>query len=111
MSLADGSRVGYSKLLLATGSSPRRLSVPGADLDGVLYLRSVGDSDQIKAALRGASRVAVIGGGWIGLETAAAARAADVEPDGYDEVVFRSDAGQREFIAFWLGAGGRSAAR
>jgi 3-phenylpropionate/trans-cinnamate dioxygenase ferredoxin reductase subunit len=67
--------VGYAKLLLATGSSPRRLSVPGAGLDGVLYLRSVGDSDQIKAALQGASRVAVIGGGWIGLETAAAARA------------------------------------
>ena len=79
MSLADGSRVGYAKLLLATGSSPRRLSVPGAGLDGVLYLRSVGDSDQIKAALQGASRVAVIGGGWIGLETAAAARAAGVE--------------------------------
>jgi 3-phenylpropionate/trans-cinnamate dioxygenase ferredoxin reductase subunit len=53
--------------------------VPGAGLDGVLYLRSVGDSDQIKAALQGASRVAVIGGGWIGLETAAAARAAGVE--------------------------------
>ena len=79
VSLADGSRVGYSKLLLATGSSPRRLSVPGAGLDGVLYLRSVGDSDQIKAVLTGASRVAVIGAGWIGLETAAAARAAGAE--------------------------------
>ncbi len=78
VSLADGSRAGYSKLLLATGSSPRRLSVPGAGLDGVLYLRSVGDCDQIKAALQGASRVAVIGGG-IGLETTAAARAAGVE--------------------------------
>ena len=74
--LADGSRVGYAKLLLATGSSPRRLSVPGAGLGGVLYLRSVADSDQIKTAFRSASRVAVIGGGWIGLETAAAARAA-----------------------------------
>jgi 3-phenylpropionate/trans-cinnamate dioxygenase ferredoxin reductase component len=79
VSLADGSRVGYSKLLLATGSSPRRLFVPGADLDGVLYLRSVGDSNRIKAAFHGASRVAVIGAGWIGLETAAAARAAGVE--------------------------------
>ncbi|MGO9052884.1 MAG: NAD(P)/FAD-dependent oxidoreductase [Streptosporangiaceae bacterium] len=77
--LADGSQIGYAKLLLATGSSPRRLSVPGADLDGVLYLRSVADCDQIKAAFRSASRVAVIGGGWIGLETAAAARAAGVE--------------------------------
>jgi 3-phenylpropionate/trans-cinnamate dioxygenase ferredoxin reductase subunit len=76
VSLADGSRVGYAKLLLATGSSPRRPSVPGAGLDGVLYLRTVGDSDRIKAALQSSSRVAVIGAGWIGLETAAAARAA-----------------------------------
>jgi 3-phenylpropionate/trans-cinnamate dioxygenase ferredoxin reductase subunit len=76
VSLADGSRIGYAKLLLATGSSPRRLSVPGAGLDGVLYLRNVGDSDRIKAAFQASSRVAVIGAGWIGLETAAAARAA-----------------------------------
>jgi 3-phenylpropionate/trans-cinnamate dioxygenase ferredoxin reductase component len=79
VALADGSRIGYAKLLLATGSSPRRLSVPGAGLDGVLYLRRVGDSDKIKAAFQAASRIAVIGGRWIGLETAAAARAAGVE--------------------------------
>ncbi len=77
VSLADGSRTGYSRLLLATGSSPRRLTVPGADLDGVLYLRTAADSDRLKAALQDASRVAIIGGGWIGLETAAAARNAD----------------------------------
>jgi 3-phenylpropionate/trans-cinnamate dioxygenase ferredoxin reductase component len=76
VSVADGSRVGYAKLLLATGSSPRRLPVPGADLGGVLSLRTVGDSDRIKAELRAGSRVVVIGGGWIGLEVAAAARAA-----------------------------------
>jgi 3-phenylpropionate/trans-cinnamate dioxygenase ferredoxin reductase subunit len=79
VSLADGSKASYAKLLLATGSSPRRLSLPGADLDGVLYLRSAGDSDRIRAAFQGASRVAVIGAGWIGLETAAAARAAGAE--------------------------------
>jgi 3-phenylpropionate/trans-cinnamate dioxygenase ferredoxin reductase component len=79
VSLDDGSQLGYAKLLLTTGSSPRRLSVPGADLDGVLHLRSVGDSDQIKAAFASASRVAVIGAGWIGLETAAAARTAGAE--------------------------------
>jgi 3-phenylpropionate/trans-cinnamate dioxygenase ferredoxin reductase component len=79
VSLSDGSAVGYAKLLLATGSSPRRLPVPGADLDGVLYLRSVGDSDRIKRAFAGAARVAVIGAGWIGLETAAAAREAGAE--------------------------------
>jgi 3-phenylpropionate/trans-cinnamate dioxygenase ferredoxin reductase subunit len=74
VSLADGSRAEYSKLLLATGSSPRRLAVPGAGLDGVFYLRNVQDSDRLKAAFQDASRVAIIGGGWIGLETAAAAR-------------------------------------
>jgi 3-phenylpropionate/trans-cinnamate dioxygenase ferredoxin reductase subunit len=52
--------------------------VPGAGLNGVLYLRNVGDSDAIKAAFQSSSRVAVIGAGWIGLEVAAAARAAGV---------------------------------
>jgi 3-phenylpropionate/trans-cinnamate dioxygenase ferredoxin reductase component len=79
VSLASGERLGYSKLLLTTGSSPRRLQVPGADRSGVFYLRRVADSDRIRAAFDGASRVAVIGAGWIGLETAAAARAAGVE--------------------------------
>ena len=79
MALADGSRADYAKLLLATGSSPRRLPVPGADTDSVLYLRRVSDSDQIRATFQTASRIAVIGAGWIGLETAAAARAAGVD--------------------------------
>jgi 3-phenylpropionate/trans-cinnamate dioxygenase ferredoxin reductase subunit len=79
VSLADGSSIGYAKLLLTTGSSPRRLQLPGADLDGVFYLRTVGDSDRINAAFRAADRVAVIGAGWIGLETTAAARAAGAE--------------------------------
>jgi 3-phenylpropionate/trans-cinnamate dioxygenase ferredoxin reductase component len=78
VTLADGGQIGYAKLLLTTGSSPRRLSVPGAGLDGVLYLRNVGDSDAIKAAFQSSSRVVVIGAGWIGLEAAAAARAAGV---------------------------------
>jgi 3-phenylpropionate/trans-cinnamate dioxygenase ferredoxin reductase subunit len=79
VTLADGSRVGYGKLLLATGSSPRRLPVPGAGLPGVHYLRTVGDSDAIRQAFQGAERVVVIGAGWIGLETAAAARTAGAE--------------------------------
>jgi len=74
-----GERIGYDKLLLTTGSSPRRLSVPGHDLEGVLYLRGVADSEAIKAAFATIKRVAIIGAGWIGLETAAAARAAGVE--------------------------------
>jgi 3-phenylpropionate/trans-cinnamate dioxygenase ferredoxin reductase component len=79
VTLADDSSQPYAKLLLATGSAPRRLRVPGADLDGVVYLRTASDSDRIKAALESASRVAVIGAGWIGLETAAAARTAGAE--------------------------------
>jgi len=79
VTLADGSRAGYAKLLLATGSTPRCLAVPGAESGGVRYLRRVGDSDRIKATFATADRVAVIGAGWIGLETAAAARAADVQ--------------------------------
>jgi 3-phenylpropionate/trans-cinnamate dioxygenase ferredoxin reductase subunit len=78
VTLADGERLGYTKLLLTTGSSPRRLPLPGADLDGVLYLRTLADSDRIKEAIAGADRIAVIGAGWIGLETAAAARNAGV---------------------------------
>jgi 3-phenylpropionate/trans-cinnamate dioxygenase ferredoxin reductase subunit len=76
VSTAQGETLGYDKLLLATGSSPRRLEVPGADLTRVHYLRKVADSDALQAALASAQRVAIIGAGWIGLETAAAARAA-----------------------------------
>jgi 3-phenylpropionate/trans-cinnamate dioxygenase ferredoxin reductase component len=74
--LSDGSRLPYDALLLATGSRPRRLTVPGADLEGVHYLRQLGESDALRAAYAEATAVVVIGGGWIGLETAAAARAA-----------------------------------
>jgi 3-phenylpropionate/trans-cinnamate dioxygenase ferredoxin reductase subunit len=77
--LAGGERLGYDALLLTTGSVPRRLTLPGADLDGVLYLRRLEDSEAIKAAFAGARRVAIIGAGWIGLETAAAARVAGLE--------------------------------
>ena len=79
VALSDGGRVDYGKLLLTTGASPRSLAVPGADLEGVLSLRTVADSERIKRAFESASRVVVIGAGWIGLETAAAAREAGVE--------------------------------
>jgi 3-phenylpropionate/trans-cinnamate dioxygenase ferredoxin reductase subunit len=72
--LETGERIAYAKLLLATGASPRQLRLPGADLDGVHYLRRVGDSDQVRAAIQAGGRIVVVGGGWIGLETAAAAR-------------------------------------
>jgi 3-phenylpropionate/trans-cinnamate dioxygenase ferredoxin reductase subunit len=72
--LGDGRRVGYDALLLATGATPRRLDVPGADLDGVLQLRTLPDSDRIAAALVDGAHLVVVGAGWIGLEVAAAAR-------------------------------------
>lgn len=72
--LADGERLGYDRLLLTTGSAPRRLDVPGADLDGVAYLRTLADSDRIAAALTDGAQLVLIGAGWIGLEIAAAAR-------------------------------------
>ena len=75
----SGERQGYSRLLLATGSSPRRLSLPGADLDGVLYLRTIEDSDRLRAVFQPGRKVVFIGGGWIGLEAASAARDAGAD--------------------------------
>src|SRR5829696_1031245 len=69
--LAGGERVAFDRLLLATGAEPRRLPVPGADLDGVHYLR---DADRLAARLRTGGSAVVIGGGWIGAEVAASAR-------------------------------------
>jgi 3-phenylpropionate/trans-cinnamate dioxygenase ferredoxin reductase component len=74
VTLADGTVVRYDRLLLATGSRVRRLDAPGADLPQVRYLRALPDADALLAALPGARRVAVVGAGWIGLETTAAAR-------------------------------------
>jgi 3-phenylpropionate/trans-cinnamate dioxygenase ferredoxin reductase subunit len=74
-----GERVHWDRLLLATGSSPRRLTLPGADLDGVLSLRTIEDSDRLRAAMGPGRRLVLVGGGWIGLEVAAAAREAGAE--------------------------------
>jgi 3-phenylpropionate/trans-cinnamate dioxygenase ferredoxin reductase subunit len=75
LTLDTGEELRYAKLLLATGSSARRMPVPGADLDGVRYLRTFADSDRLLADFRGGGkRVVIIGAGWIGLEVAAAAR-------------------------------------
>lgn len=72
--LGDGRRIGYSHLVLATGTRNRRLPLPGIDLEGVLALRTLADADIIRDALRRASSLVVIGGGFIGLEIAATAR-------------------------------------
>jgi 3-phenylpropionate/trans-cinnamate dioxygenase ferredoxin reductase subunit len=66
--------LGYDRLLLATGARVRKLEVPGADLVGVHYLRTIEDAVAVRDSLRPGARVLVVGGGWIGLETAAAAR-------------------------------------
>src|SRR5579863_1867870 len=72
--LDDGVVVPFDALLLATGSHPRRLPVPGADLEGVHYLRTVADADRVRAGLTNGGRLVIVGGGYIGLEVAATAR-------------------------------------
>jgi 3-phenylpropionate/trans-cinnamate dioxygenase ferredoxin reductase component len=71
--LADGERVGYARLLLATGREPRRLPLDGAVAERVLYLRDLTDADRLRQALRPGARIAIVGGGFIGLEVAASA--------------------------------------
>lgn len=72
--LSTGQRLGYDRLLLATGAEPRRLTLPGADLSGVLYMRSVADADAVHQAITASIPIVVIGAGWIGAEVAASAR-------------------------------------
>ncbi len=72
--LADGETLSYDKLMLALGARPRLLPVPGADLGNVFTLRAIPDTLAIRAAIAPDAPVVVIGGGWIGLEVAAAAR-------------------------------------
>jgi 3-phenylpropionate/trans-cinnamate dioxygenase ferredoxin reductase subunit len=77
--IADGSSVEYDELLLATGSHPRLLPLPGAELAGVHYLRSVTDVDRLRGELAPGRRVVIIGGGYIGLEVAATCREAGLD--------------------------------
>ncbi len=77
--LSDGGTLAYDILILATGARARKLPLDGADLDGVLELRSAADADRLKAALHPGAKLAVIGGGYIGLEAAASARALGAE--------------------------------
>jgi 3-phenylpropionate/trans-cinnamate dioxygenase ferredoxin reductase subunit len=72
-------RLDYTRLLLTTGAEPRRLPIPGADLDGVHYLRDFRDSDALRARIQASGSVAVIGAGWIGAEVAASARQKGLE--------------------------------
>jgi 3-phenylpropionate/trans-cinnamate dioxygenase ferredoxin reductase component len=72
--LSDGDHVRFDKLLLATGAAPRLLHVPNADFDDIHYLRTIADSDRLRERIEQGDRLAVIGAGWIGAETAASAR-------------------------------------
>jgi 3-phenylpropionate/trans-cinnamate dioxygenase ferredoxin reductase component len=73
-----GRRIGYDTVVLATGSRPRRLAVPGAHLDGVLTLRTLDDAQRLRDEVAGGGSLAVVGGGYVGLEVAAVARARGV---------------------------------
>lgn len=77
VTLADGSRVSYEHLVVATGSSPR--TTPWDEIDGVLTLRSLRDADELRLAIDGAAKIAVVGAGFVGAEVAATIRALGVE--------------------------------
>jgi 3-phenylpropionate/trans-cinnamate dioxygenase ferredoxin reductase subunit len=72
--LRSGAQIPFDSLVLATGAAPRRLDVPGGDLDGVYCLRTVDDAARLRDAIRSTTRVVVVGAGWIGSEVAASAR-------------------------------------
>ncbi len=72
VTLANGTQIAFDKLLLATGGRPRRLPIPGDDLDGIYYLRNLEDTEAIQQAVQGARRAVVVGGGFIGCELATA---------------------------------------
>jgi 3-phenylpropionate/trans-cinnamate dioxygenase ferredoxin reductase component len=74
VTLEDGRELDYDKLLLTTGAEPRRISVPGSELEGVYYLRTLPNCDVLRRRLDSSGRVAVVGAGWIGSEFAASAR-------------------------------------
>lgn len=77
--LSDGSTLAYEVLIIATGARPIALPIPGADLAGVMFLRTAADAEQLKAAVGPGKRLAVVGGGYIGLEVAASGRALGAE--------------------------------
>ncbi|HZZ68019.1 MAG TPA: FAD-dependent oxidoreductase [Phenylobacterium sp.] len=79
VALSDGSSIGYDVLILATGARAIALPIPGADLDGVMFLRTAADAETLKATVGPGKRLAVVGGGYIGLEVAASGRALGAE--------------------------------
>jgi 3-phenylpropionate/trans-cinnamate dioxygenase ferredoxin reductase component len=116
--LGDNRELAYDALLLATGAEPRRLSVPGAELDGIYYLRTLADCDALRSRLDAGGRVAVVGAGWIGSEVAASARQRGLEVTVIDPLavpnerifgervgVFYRDVHRQHGVAMMLGRG------
>jgi len=79
VSIDNGDTVEYEKLLITTGSRPRKLGIEGSDLEGIHYLRTIADVDDISEAMKTASSVCIVGGGYIGLEVASVAVVAGLE--------------------------------
>jgi 3-phenylpropionate/trans-cinnamate dioxygenase ferredoxin reductase subunit len=77
--LESGEAIGFDRLVLATGARARRLEVAGAELGGVVSLRDAADASRLRACLTPGGRIAIVGGGYIGLEVAASARKLGVE--------------------------------
>ncbi len=84
--LADGRLLAYDKLLLATGARCCKLKCPGADLPGIHYLKTIADVDGLQAVFQSGKRIAIVGGGYIGLEVAAVGA-----KRGLDVTVFEGD--------------------
>jgi len=105
VSFDDGKTETYTHLVLATGSRVRPLPVPGADLDGVRYLRTIADVDALKADFAPGKRIAIVGGGYIGLEAASVAKKLGAEPvviEAMDRLLAR--VAVPELSAFYLDA-------
>ena len=77
--MQDGRQIAYGQLLLATGTRSRRIEVPGLDLPGVFSMRTIADVEAMTAAMKPGMKIAIIGGGYIGLEVAAALRSFNYE--------------------------------
>jgi len=93
VALSDGRALGYDKLLIATGTRVRKIKVPGAELAGIHYLRSIADVDELRPTFKTVKNLVIVGAGYIGLEVAAVARKYDLNVtvlEAMDRVMARS---------------------
>lgn len=79
VALENGERLNFDRLLLATGSSARRLTVPGSDAQGIVYLRTLADCQALRGLLKPGTKLVIVGGGFIGMEVGATARQLGVD--------------------------------